>query len=61
MNTENNKIEIDKEQKLIDAIMSKRAYFREKNRLNYQKRKEAGTLKKPPSQKNLNMYINPRT
>ena len=36
--------------------MTKRAYFREKNRINYHKRKEAGTLKKRPSQ-NKNEYV----
>ena len=52
MNTEiGNKTEIDKENDLIDEVMRKGAYFRNTNRLNYHKRKEAGTLKKKPSQK----------
>ena len=44
------------EQQLIDDLIAKRAYFRERNRVNYHKRKEAGTLKKRPSQKKPN-YI----
>ena len=42
--------EVEIENDLIKKLMEKRAYLREKNRLNYHKRKEAGTLKKPPSQ-----------
>ena len=48
LNTENN---------LINKVLDRRAYFRERNRINYHKRKEAGTLKKRPSKKKVNMYI----
>jgi hypothetical protein len=44
------------EQQLIDALIAKRAYFRERNRANYHKRKEAGTLKKRPSKKTEYVY-----
>ena len=50
------KIKIDKEKELIDEIMQKRTYFRNKNREIYHKRKEAGTLKKQPSKTNTD-YI----
>ena len=39
------------EQQLIDDLIAKRAYFRERNRVNYHKRKEAGTLKKTSKSK----------
>jgi len=49
--------EIEKtEQQLIDELITKRAYFRERNRVNYHKRKEAGTLKKKPSKKSDYVY-----
>ena len=41
---------------IINKVMDRRAYFREKNRINYHKRKEAGTLKKPPSKKSEYVY-----
>ena len=44
------------EQQLINELIEKRAYFREKNRLNYHKRRLAGTLKKRPSQKTDYVY-----
>ena len=44
------------EQELINELIEKREYFRNKNRLNYHKRKEAGTLKKRPSQKTDYVY-----
>ena len=44
------------EQQLIDELIEKRAYFRNKNRANYHKRKEAGTLKKRPSKKSDYVY-----
>ena len=58
MNTENieNKESANTENDIINKVMDRRAYFRERNRINYHKRKEAGTLKKPPSKK-VNMYI----
>ena len=53
--------EIEKtEQQLIDALIAKRAYFRERNRVNYHKRKEAGTLKKRPSQKQSEYIYKPK-
>jgi len=44
------------EQELIDTLIAKRAYFRERNRVNYHKRKEAGTLKKRSSKKTEYVY-----
>ena len=44
------------DQQLIDELIAKRAYFRERNRVNYHKRKEAGTLKKKPSKKSDYVY-----
>ena len=56
MNTEIEKTQenIDKENELIKKVIVKRKYFRERNRINYHKRKEAGTLKKQPSQAKMN-------
>ena len=48
------------EQQLIDALIAKRAYFRERNRVDYHKRKEAGTLKKRPSQKQSEYIYKPK-
>ena len=48
------------EQQLIDELIAKRAYFRERNRINYHKRKEAGTLKKRPSQKQSEYTYKPK-
>ena len=48
------------EQQLIDELIEKRAYFRNKNRANYHKRKEAGTLKKRPSQKKIEYIYKPK-
>ena len=47
-NTENENI--------INKVIAKRLYFRERNRINYHKRKEAGTLKKAPSKKKEYVY-----
>ena len=44
------------DQQLIDELIAKREYFRNKNRVNYHKRKEAGTLKKKPSKKSDYVY-----
>ena len=44
------------EQQLIDELIEKRTYFRERNRINYHKRKEAGTLKKRSSKKTEYIY-----
>ena len=44
------------EQQLIDELIAKRTYFRERNRINYHKRKEAGTLKKRSSKKTDYVY-----
>ena len=44
------------DQQLIDELIAKREYFRNKNRANYHKRKEAGTLKKQPSKKTEYIY-----
>ena len=51
-NTENT----DENENMIKKIIARRAYFRERNRINYHKRKEAGTLKKAPSQKKEYVY-----
>ena len=47
-NTENENI--------INKVIARRAYFRERNRINYHKRKENGTLKKAPSKKKEYVY-----
>ena len=44
------------DQQLIDELIAKREYFRNKNRANYHKRKEAGTLKKRSSKKTEYIY-----
>ena len=41
----------DENADMIKKIIARRAYFRERNRINYHKRKENGTLKKKTSQK----------
>ena len=51
-NTENNTENED----IIKKIIDRRAYFRERNRINYHKRKENGTLKKRPSHKKKYVY-----
>ena len=48
------------EQKLIDELIAKREYFRNKNRINYHKRKEAVTLKKRPRQKKTEYEYKPK-
>ena len=41
---------------IINKVIARRAYFRERNRINYHKRKENGTLKKAPSKKKEYVY-----
>ena len=41
---------------IINKVIAKRAYFRERNRIKYHKRKENGTLKKAPSKKKEYVY-----
>ena len=54
-NTENTD-NTDENDEIIKKIIARRAYFRERNRINYHKRKENGTLKKAPSQKKEYVY-----
>ena len=49
-NTENT------ENDIINKVIARRAYFRERNRINYHKRKENGTLKNVPSKKKDYVY-----
>ena len=58
-------IEIEKEpekntdtenENIINKVIARRLYFRERNRINYHKRKENGTLKKAPSKKKDYVY-----
>ena len=51
-NTENT----DENTEIINKVIARRAYFRERNRINYHKRKENGTLKKAPSKKKDYVY-----
>ena len=51
-NTENT----DENDEIIKKVIARRAYFRERNRINYHKRKENGTLKKKTSQKKDYVY-----
>ena len=48
------------ENDIINKVIDRRAYFRERNRINYHKRKEAGTLKKLPSQKKSEYVYKPK-
>ena len=46
----------DTENDIINKVIARRLYFRERNRINYHKRKENGTLKKAPSKKKDYVY-----
>ena len=60
MNIQNTENKEPENTEIVNKVLDRRAYFRERNRINYHKRKEAGTLKKRPSQKQSEYVYKPK-